>query len=82
MIDAILARAFEALFNGGHSAVIALLSIFAALLIFERRRLLKEIERKDDKIDTIMSDYYKGNLTVTEALNSIKLALYEIRLKI
>lgn len=48
-------------------------------LLEERKKLLKEIEKKDIRIDGIIDDYHNGNLTLTEALNSLKLVLYEIK---
>jgi hypothetical protein len=48
-------------------------------LLVERKKLVEENKKKEDKLDKILDDYYKGNLTLTEALNSLKLVLYEIR---
>jgi hypothetical protein len=48
-------------------------------LLVERKKLIEDNKKKDEKIDKILDDYYKGNLTLTEALNSLKLVLYEIR---
>lgn len=53
-----------------------------AMLLLDRHRLVKDNSRKDEKIERIVDDYYKGNLTLTEALNSLKTVLYEIRLKL
>ncbi len=65
--------------TGGPSAIIALLLLAILGLYMDRRRLLKEITHKDDKIDKIVEDYYKGNLTLSEALNSLKSVLFEIK---
>ena len=51
-------------------------------LLTERKKLVEENKKKDEKIDKIIEDYYKGNLTLTEALNSLKLVLYEIKARI
>jgi hypothetical protein len=59
--------------------------VFVLIIVFlwlERRRLLHELEKKDDKIDRIIDDYSKGNVTLGEALNSLKLVLYEIKGKL
>jgi hypothetical protein len=48
----------------------------------ENKRLKEDGKKKDEKIDKIIDDYYKGNLTLTEALNSLKLVLFEIKGKI
>ena len=65
--------------QGGPSAILAILVLIIVVLIFDRRRLLSEITKKDEKIDKIVDDYYKGNLTLSEALNSLKSVLYEIK---
>jgi hypothetical protein len=51
-------------------------------LLEERKKLIADNRKKDDRIDKIIDDYHKGNLTLTEALNSLKLVLYEIKGKI
>lgn len=77
---------FEKLFlmviTGGESAIIAFLIIAVVGLLVERRRLLKKLDKNEEKIDKIIDDYYKGNMTLSEALNSLKLVLYEIKGKL
>jgi len=68
--------------NGGPTAIIAVLVLIIVGLCIDRRRLLAEITRKDDKIDKIVDDYYKGNLTLSEALNSLKNVLYDLKGKL
>jgi hypothetical protein len=79
MIDNIVTSLIGVLVGGGPNAIIAILVLIIALLLMERRRLLHEITRKDDKVEKIVDDYYRGNLTLTEALNSLKTVLYEVR---
>lgn len=62
--------------------MVALLMLVIVLLIFDRTRLTKSIERREERIDAILDQYHKGNLTLVDALNSIKLLLYEIRTKL
>lgn len=81
-MDTIIEKLLLALFNGGPEAIIAVLLIVIILLILERKRLISEITKKDEKIDKIIDDYYKGNMTLSEALNSLKLVLYEIKSKL
>lgn len=68
--------------EGGPPAVIAVLLLVIVGLIFERKRLLAELIKKDEKIDKIIDDYYKGNMTLSDALNSLKMVLYEIKSKL
>lgn len=81
-MDTIVEKLLVALIEGGPQAVIAVLVIVIVGLFFERRRLLKEIEKKDDKIDKIIDDYYRGNMTISEAFNSLKMVLFEIKSKL
>lgn len=78
-MDKIFEILLSAMFSGGPAAIIAILLAAVGVLYLERRRLLDEIRRKDDKIDKIIDDYYKGNMTLSEALNSLKNVLYEIK---
>lgn len=71
-----------ALIEGGPPAIIAVLLLVIAGLFMERRRLLAELLKKDEKIDKIIDDYYKGNMTLSDALNSLKMVLYEIKSKL
>lgn len=81
-MDNLVENLLKALLAGGQSAVIALLILIIVGLLVDRFRLVKDVSRKDEKIEKIVDDYYKGNLTLTEALNSLKTVLYEIRLKL
>lgn len=81
-MESLIEKLISALLGGGPQAIIAILLIFIGLLVLERRRLLNDIQRKDDKIEKIVDDYYKGNLTLSEALNSLKIVLFEIKSKI
>lgn len=65
--------------NSGTQVIPVIMGLIIWHLLEERKKLLKEIEKKDKRIDGIIDDYHKGNLTLTEALNSLKLVLYEIK---
>ena len=64
---------------GGPAALIGVLVLIIGFLFYERTRLLKEVEKKDEKLEKIIDDYYKGNMTISEAFTSLKLVLYEIK---
>lgn len=81
-METIFEKLIGALLGGGPQAIIAILLLVITVLILERRRLIKDIEKKDDRIDKIVDDYHKGNLTLSEALNSLKIVLYEIKSRI
>jgi len=68
--------------EGGPGAIIALLLGFIGILIWDRQRLVQEIEKKDTKLEKIIDDYYKGHLTITEALNGLRIVLAEIKGKL
>lgn len=65
--------------NGGPHAIIVILLLIVAALIWDRKRLQADVVRKDEKIDKIVNDYYEGNLTLAGALDSLKTVLYEIK---
>lgn len=81
-MDPILGNLLSMLLSGGPHAISAILVLFVILLLIDRRRLLAEIVRKEDRIDKIVDDYYKGNVTLAEAMNSLKNVLFEIKTKI
>lgn len=82
MLDTLIDKLLTAMLGGGPQAIIAVLCLAICLLFMERRRLLKELQKKDDKIDKIVDDYYQGHLTLSEALNSLKMVLFEIKVKL
>lgn len=82
MFDTLIDKLLEAMLGGGPQALIAVLGIVIIGLMLERQRLIKEIQKKDDKIEKIVDDYYKGNITLSDALTSLKLVLYEIKGKL
>jgi hypothetical protein len=81
-LESLIEKLLGIILTGGPSALIAVLVMIIIFLWFERKRLLHELEKKDDKIDRIIDDYSKGNVTLGEALNSLKLVLYEIKGKL
>ena len=81
-MDSAIEKLLGIIVAGGPQSIIAILLSFIGLLLYERRRLIAEIAKKDDKIDKIVDDYYKGNLTLSEALNSLKFVLYEIKSRV
>jgi hypothetical protein len=81
-MDDLLQKLLEAVLGGGPGAVIAILVAIVGFLVWDRSRLVKTLQQKDEKIEKIIEDYYKGNLTLTEALNGLKMVLIEIKAKI
>lgn len=74
------------LIAGGPPAIIIGLILFIILLVFDRKRILRDIEKKDeliakkdDKIDKIIDEYYKGNMTLADALNQLRNVLFDIK---
>lgn len=45
-------------------------------------RLMKQLEKKDEKIYKIIDDYSNNNITITEAMTGLKMVLIEIKAKI
>jgi hypothetical protein len=68
--------------SGGASGVIALLILVIFGLLWDRRRVFSEYAKKEEKLDALMESHYKSNMAVGEALNSIKIVLAEISVKL
>ena len=68
--------------SGGQGAIIAILMAIITFLLWDRKRLTDIIVKKDEKIEKIIDDYYRGNLTLTEALTGLKMVLVEIKTKL
>ena len=80
----------EVLSQGGATAVIGVLSAAVALLVWERKVLIKDLnkttqkvyESKDSEtksIKEIVDRYHQGNLDLVQALNEIKIVLITIQ---
>lgn len=81
-MDDIIKFALEKLFSGSPEALLMIAIAIVGGLLWERNRLVKLLEKKDDKIDQIIDDYHKGNITLADALTSLKLVLFEIKSKL
>lgn len=76
--------------QGGSAAIIALLFAAIAVLIWDRKSLVKELtsttqkvfDAKDSEtksIKEIVERYHKGNLDLVQALNEIKIVLVTLQ---
>lgn len=83
----------ENVIQGGHGALITILIGIIAAMAFLIWLLWKELQKKEEKIEKIqeklqqdlqkvIEDYHKGNLTMVEAFNGLKMVLVEIRAKL
>lgn len=69
----------EILLIGDMRAVVLILTAIIAALVWDRLKLMKQLSNKDERLEKIIEDYHKGNLTLAEALNNVRLILYEIK---
>lgn len=81
-MSSVIEPLIQRVFSGGPEAIIAVLMLGITLLLFERKRLLDQLSKKEEKMEKIVDDYYRGNITLSEALNNLKGVLYEIKGKI
>lgn len=76
--------------QGGTAAVIALLFAMVAVLVWDRRNLVKELndttqkvfDAKDNEVKSIreiIDRYHQGNIDLVNALNEIKIVLTSIQ---
>lgn len=67
---------------GDTGSIIVILLGIISVLGWYCWKLLKQVEKKDEKVYKIIDDYSKNNITMTDALNGIKTVLIEIKAKI
>jgi hypothetical protein len=82
MPDTTATGLLSTLIAGGTSGVISLLLLIITGLLWDRRRVFSDNAKKDAKLDAMIDNYYKSNIAVGEALNSIKVVLAEISVKL
>lgn len=82
-ITALLSKLMDVIFSGGgDKGITAILLIIVGALWYERRNLIKNLQQKDEKVSEILENYYKGNLTLSEALSGLRSLLAEIKSKL
>lgn len=81
-MESLVGNLLSVVLSGGPHAISACLFLFIIMLLFDRKRLLDTIAKKDARIDGVVTDYYKGNLTLAEAMTSLKNVLFELKMKI
>jgi predicted HTH domain antitoxin len=81
-MEDIIKMLITATINGGPGAIVGLLLAFIVILLWDRRNLVAKIDQKEAKLEKIIDDYYKGNVTLTEALNNLRIVLAEIKGKL
>lgn len=72
----------EMIAKGEAGALTAVLMGIIGVLGWYCFRLTKQLEKKDEKIYKIIDDYSKNNITITEAMNGLKMVLIEIKAKL
>lgn len=78
-MESIVQSLISTLVSGGPQAIIAIMVLILGALLWDRKRMITEMHRKDSKIEKLIDDYYRGNMTLTDSLNSLKLLLYEVK---
>ena len=78
----IIQSVVQVIAKGDANALVAILLLIIVVLGWFCFRMMKQLEKKDDKIYKIIDDYSKNNITITEALNGLKTVLIEIKAKL
>lgn len=78
IISSVIGALITFMITPGPGAIIALLVLAIVLIWIDRNRLIKTIEKKDDRIDRIIDQYYAGHLSLTDALGHIESAMLEM----
>lgn len=82
MFEDIIKEAFNAVMGGGPSAIIAISLCLNIAFGYAIMKLWTLLNKRDEKIDKIIADFSTNNITITEALNGLKMVLIEIKAKI
>lgn len=59
--------------------MIGALIFIIAIQFWIIKHLWQTVQKKDERIDKIFDEYHKGNITMIDALNSLKLVLFELK---
>ncbi|MCS7317496.1 MAG: hypothetical protein NZZ41_04130 [Candidatus Dojkabacteria bacterium] len=70
------------LLDGDQKAIILLLIVTIIILLLDRNRIIKEKIEKDKKLEKILENYHEAVIKITEAINSIKNVLIDIKTKL
>jgi hypothetical protein len=92
-MDSIIANLVTVLVNGGQSSISALLVTVLIGLLWDRVRIMHSLEQahketarimelKDAKADEVVRNYFKSSLATADALNSLKMVLNEINMRL
>lgn len=68
--------------SGSVESIIVILLLIIGYLLYENWRLKKENKYYNERTDKIIDDYYKGNLSLSEALNGLRAVMIEIKGKL
>jgi hypothetical protein len=71
-----------ALTSGSVESIIVILILIVCYFVYENWRLKKDNKYYAERTDKIIDDYYKGNLSISDALNGLRHVLSEIKGKI
>lgn len=78
----IITAVIKLIAQGDSAALIGVLLVIIIGMGWLVYKLFKQNEKKDEKIYKIIDDYAKNNITMAEAMNSIKVVLVEIKAKL
>lgn len=65
--------------EGGIHVVVFGMALIIFWLLKDRIRLIKDIETKEERINTLVDDYKESNDNIVLALDGVKTVLYEIK---
>ena len=82
MMEEMISNLVTTAISGGPASLSAFLFIALFAVVYDRNRLLKELSKREEKVEQIVEAYHQGNLTLSEALNNLKIVLIELKAKI
>lgn len=78
-METIIASLISAILSGGQTATLALCGLFAFIMWSDKNRALEVVSKLHERLDIIGENYTKGQITITDAIREVRVAIYESR---
>jgi hypothetical protein len=81
-MEALFSKMLDAILSGGSTGIIALLVMVVVAESWIIKNLLGELNKRDNRVFQIITDYHDGQLKLSQSLESLKNVLLQLRDKL